>query len=110
MLARVITLRFEPVLEAFHDAPLRAFVKDKEVFAIRDHFFHRDDLPYLAVLVTYGLRAPASPTETPAKRKGRGDSWRALTCPCLTPCGTDAPSVRSTMASRPIRSAPTGSS
>ena len=39
MLARVITLRFDPVLSSFDDGPLRDFLKDKEVLSIRDHFF-----------------------------------------------------------------------
>ena len=78
MLARVIALRFEPELEAFDDAPLRALVKDKEVVAIRDDLFHRNDVPCLAVLVTYGLRAPVSQTAAPANREGRSGFWRAL--------------------------------
>ena len=78
MLARVIALRFEPELKAFDNTPLRAFVKDKEVFAIRDDFFHRNDVPCLAVLVTYRLRAPVNQTAAPSNRKGRSDFWRAL--------------------------------
>ena len=35
MLARVVTLRFDPVLEGFDDEPLQEFLKAKEVFAIR---------------------------------------------------------------------------
>jgi hypothetical protein len=38
MLARVITLRFDTVLGSFDDVPLRDFRKDKEVFAVREHF------------------------------------------------------------------------
>jgi hypothetical protein len=40
MLARVITLRFDPVIGSFDDSPLREFLKDKEVLSIRP-----DDLP-----------------------------------------------------------------
>jgi hypothetical protein len=35
MLTRVITLRFNGVLDGFDDAPLRDFIKDKEVYAAR---------------------------------------------------------------------------
>jgi len=45
MLTRVITLRFNGVLDGFDDAPLRDFIKDKEVISIRDHFFVRNDQP-----------------------------------------------------------------
>ena len=75
MLARVLTLRFDPALEAFDDGPLQEFLKAKEVHAIREHFFVRDGAPYLAVLVTYGLRPVAAPAEPP--EKGRDASWRS---------------------------------
>ena len=77
MLARVLTLRFDPALEAFDDGPLQEFLKSKEVHAIRDHFFVRDGTPYLAVLVTYGLRLAATPVEPPEKAQGRDHSWRS---------------------------------
>ena len=35
MCTRVLTLRFNPVLEGFDDAPLRDFLKDKAVLSIR---------------------------------------------------------------------------
>ncbi len=45
MLARVVTLRFDPVLEAFDDGPLQEVLKAREVFSIRDHFFMRNEVP-----------------------------------------------------------------
>ena len=78
MLARVVTLRFDPQLEAFDDGPLQEFLKAREVFAIRDHFFVRNEVPYLAVLVTYGPQ-PRSAEPAPAdKARPRDASWRAL--------------------------------
>ena len=44
MPARVVALRFDPLLEAF-DAPFQEFLKAREVFAIRDHFFIRNEVP-----------------------------------------------------------------
>ena len=67
MLARVVTLRFDPLIEAFDDSPLREILKAKEVFAIRDHFFVRNEVPDLAVLVTYGLRPPIAGSAPPRK-------------------------------------------
>ena len=58
MLARVVTLRFDPLIEAFDDSPVGEFLKAKEVFAIREHFCVRNEVPDLAVLVTYGLWPP----------------------------------------------------
>ena len=44
MPARVVALRFDPLIEAF-DAPFQEFLKAREVFAIRDHFFIRNEVP-----------------------------------------------------------------
>ena len=77
MLARVLTLRFDAVLEAFDDSPLQELLRTKEVFAIRDHFFVRNGVPYLAVLITYRLRPPVKESAFPNKAQGRDSSWRA---------------------------------
>jgi len=78
MLARVITLRFNPVAGGFDDMPLRDFLKDKEVFTIREHFFVVHDVPYLVVLVTYALPALATPAAPDPGTQQREASWRAL--------------------------------
>ena len=75
MLARVVTLRFDPALEAFDDTPLQEILKAKEVFGIREHFFIRNETPYLAVLVTYGLR-PIPASAAGAQASGRSAGWR----------------------------------
>lgn len=82
MQARVITLRFSSMMEGFDDAALRDFIKDKEVHALRDHFFVRNDVPYLAVMVSYSLPlapkpAPVAAAGKPATNKG-DESWRHL--------------------------------
>ncbi len=57
MRARVPRLRFDPVLEAFEDGPLREFLKAREAIAIRGHFSVRNAVPRLAaVLVVCGPR------------------------------------------------------
>ena len=61
ILARVVTLRFDPSLEAFDDAPLQWFLGAREVRANRDHFFIRNEVPHRAVLVTHGRRLPGPP-------------------------------------------------
>ena len=45
MLARVVTLRFDPLLEAFDDGPLQEFLKARAVVAIRDHCLVRNEVP-----------------------------------------------------------------
>ncbi len=75
MLARVITLRFNSMLESFDDEPLRDFIKDKEVFSIRDHFFTRNDTPYLALVIAYSMPPQLVPERNGAEKK-RDESWR----------------------------------
>jgi len=57
----MLTLRFAPSLGGFDDRPLADFVRDKEVLAIREHFFTVHDLPHIACLVTYQDGVVASP-------------------------------------------------
>ena len=54
MQVRVVTLRFDPVLEAFDDSPLQELLKGREVFTIRDHFFVRNGVPYLGLFAGGG--------------------------------------------------------
>ena len=53
MRVRLVTLRYAPSLGGFDDRPLVELVRDKEVLAVREHFFAVNDLPHLACLVTY---------------------------------------------------------
>ncbi len=78
MLARVFTLRFDSVLEGFDDRPLRDFLKDKEVVSLREHFFTKNEIPYLAVFITYQLQPVAAQAVVPESRNQREASWREL--------------------------------
>ncbi|MBI3295435.1 MAG: HRDC domain-containing protein [Deltaproteobacteria bacterium] len=46
MLIKIISLTFDSVRGNFDDAPVREFIKDKEVVSIDDHFFLRNEVPY----------------------------------------------------------------
>lgn len=73
----MITLKFNSTLNGFDDEPLREFIKDKEVHSIRDHFFTRNDAPYLALIVTYSM--PAMPAVEQTRTDGKRDQpWREL--------------------------------
>jgi ATP-dependent DNA helicase RecQ len=76
MRVKVITLRYSPSLGGFDERPLSDFVRDKEVLAVREHFFCVHDLPHLACLITYQastVSAPAHPAHG-TKRAGNGRS------------------------------------
>jgi hypothetical protein len=57
MQVRIFTLRFNPVTESFDDSVVASFLADKDVLAIRDHFFVKDDTPYLTLVVRYRAAA-----------------------------------------------------
>lgn len=81
MLVRIFTLRFNPALGRFEDEEVRNFIKDKEVLSIRDHFFVKDEFPYLAVLVTYNLLRPEAEPPSAAVRSSeseRREEWRKV--------------------------------
>ncbi len=82
MLIRVITLRFSIAMDGFDDTPLTEFIKDKSVISLREHFFIRNETPYLVVVVVYDPVQEAAPANTiggeNGNRKKRDESWRML--------------------------------
>ena len=76
MRVKLLTLRFAPSLGGFDDRPLADFVRNKEVLAVREHFFTVHDLPHLACLVTY-QETMATPAEAaPTGKQSRSEQWR----------------------------------
>ena len=79
MRARVITLRFDPLLGAFDDSPLEEFLNGKQVYRIWDHFFCNEEVPYLAMVVAYADPAISSGAEAVGKsRESKRAAWREL--------------------------------
>ena len=76
MYVRIMTLRFNVALEAFDETPIQEFVKDKNLLSIRDHFFTRHEIPYLALVITYEQPEKGA---SGAKSAKKGDeSWREI--------------------------------
>jgi ATP-dependent DNA helicase RecQ len=83
MRVKVVTLSYAPSLGGFDERPLADFVRDKEVLAVREHFFTVHDLPHLACLITYqdvtaapreaSPSGPCSPSSAPRTERPRGD-------------------------------------
>jgi ATP-dependent DNA helicase RecQ len=73
MLVRVFTLKFHLATECFDDEEVQEFIKDKEVLSIREHFFVKQETPYLVLIVTY-LPGESKPVST----KKTKDDWRKL--------------------------------
>lgn len=53
MLFKIISLTFDSVRGNFDDSPVREFLKDTEVVSITDHFFLRNEVPYLTLVIKY---------------------------------------------------------
>ena len=75
MLIKVISLAFDSVRGNFDDTPLREFLKDKEILSISDHFFVRNDIPYLTAVIKYYPYRQEADTE-PVQPGKRDESWR----------------------------------
>ena len=81
MLIRVLTLRYDPVLDAFDEQALRELQRSHRVTGVRDHFFERDGEPLLTLVLRCEMPAePGIPVSKPADARG-GERWRELLRP-----------------------------
>ena len=86
MLVKVMSLAFNAVIEDFDDTELQDFLKQFSVFSIRDHFFMRGEVPYLAFIIKYlprrtDIQVDAASQATSTWRdnkKSYDESWRQL--------------------------------
>ena len=75
MLVKIISLTFNSVQGDFNDSALRDFIKDKEVISITDHFFERNEIPYLTLIIKYfPLRQELEPKN--ASQGKRDEAWK----------------------------------
>lgn len=79
MQLRIFTLRFNPAIERFDDSAVVGFLADKDVISISDHFFLKDNIPFITLVVNYRpVPLPATAVaDRPAEAK-RDESWREL--------------------------------
>jgi len=78
MLIRIITLRFSAALDGFDDSSLTEFIKDKSVVSLQEHFFIRNETPYLAIVVIYEPVLEPPNSKQAGKSRRRDESWREL--------------------------------
>ena len=75
MLVKIISLTFDSVRGGFDDSSLREFLKDKEVVSISDHFFVRNEVPFLTLIIKYfPYRQETDANFSPQGK--RDESWR----------------------------------
>lgn len=76
MLVRIFTLTFNSAQGGFEDSELREFMRDKEIIAITDHLFIRNEIPYLTLIVKYyPFRKEVQPENKSSSNK-RDESWK----------------------------------
>jgi superfamily II DNA helicase RecQ len=64
--------------EHLDDGAVQAFVADKEVLSIHDHFFAQNGVPYLTLVVRYRTAALPASADTARPLPQRDESWREL--------------------------------
>ena len=75
MLLRVFTLRFDDQVGAFREDVVRDFVKDKHVISMREHFFYRLNVPYLAVFALFCLLGMVLSLFSPTVARAQQNPW-----------------------------------
>lgn len=73
---RILTIRFDPILDCFDESELQEFLKDKEILSIEHYSIVREHRPYLVFIVQY--RLPVGNAKTSHDDKKKDDSWREL--------------------------------
>jgi len=77
MFVRVFTLRFSDATDGFDNQPVETFLADKDVLSIHDHYFEKDGIPYIALVVCFRTKAVDPVVEGLADKKSKRDeSWR----------------------------------
>ena len=68
MKVRALTLRLDPETGAFDDSALQAFVADRTVISVTEHFFTDGGAPVWALLLTYRDDAPFAEARPSGRR------------------------------------------
>jgi superfamily II DNA helicase RecQ len=67
MKIKVFTFRFSDTADGFDDGSMQAFIVDKEVVEVSEHFFFHDKTPYLTLVLSY-REAPGAGKSRSARR------------------------------------------
>jgi hypothetical protein len=110
MRVRLFTIRYSTSLGGFDEEPLTSFLRDKDLLAIREHFFTVHEIPHVAPGVQYEeapiRRAPApnatSPRDTSVRRDAGGAAdgcARPRSAECGSQHGASTPPAPATVSS-----------
>ena len=65
-------------MDGFDDQAVIDFIKDKSVLSLREHFFVRNESPYLAVVIIYEPVQESPESKVTNIRQQRDETWRQL--------------------------------
>jgi hypothetical protein len=86
LLIKVFTLKFSESTDGFQDEPVRAFMLDKEITSVREHFFIRNNVPYLVIVISYTPGSAQEPTVVyKSKHSNAKKDYRAMLTDASTP-------------------------
>ncbi len=78
MQVKVFCLPFNGTISGFDDSELRSFLKDKDVIGVAEHFFLRNEVPYLTMTVKYQGFVETVPQHKIDASSKADDSWKEL--------------------------------
>lgn len=79
MLIKIISLPFDSMCGGFNDNEIRDFLKDKELISTQEHFFIKNDIPYLTFILKYiPHRADVELKAGSGEKDKRDEPWKNL--------------------------------
>ena len=82
MQVKIFTIPFNSQMGIFGDEEFNDFSKDKELLSVSDYLFHRDEIPYLTLVVKYKQASSASSnpvfTGKALDKNKNKEEWRKL--------------------------------
>lgn len=76
MLVKIITVPFNTELNEFDESKVSAFLKNKDISSISEHFFIKDELPHLSFVVKYSGGVVEEEAKVTSKAKKIDESWK----------------------------------
>ena len=75
MLIKIFSLSFCSANGGFDDTDVCAFLKDKEVVSISDHFFVRNEVPHLTLIIKY-LSTSVGSGQVKLQSNNKREAWK----------------------------------
>jgi len=78
MLIQIFSFSFDSMMGGFNDQEMRDFLKDKELLSANEHFFVKNDVPYLTFVLKYQPYRAELTSTIKDRPSGREEEWKKL--------------------------------